>query len=284
MQTLSGADISHDQGQINWQLFKNNVNFVFIQSSYGVGNFDAQYGYNKGQVLLTNLPHGYYHFAYPNLNTALDEAKWFVTALSAIKPLQKGEIIILDYEEEASDGDNVGWVKTFLDYVTAQTGVKPILYTYQDMLQANDFSSVAQEGYGLWIAAPTNDPTNNNFNTYAFKFALAQQWGTEAIPGVSVATDADIFFGTVAEFEAYGYQPIVPPSPITPPAPVTSPMPVVPSVTAPVPPVPPIVKPIPSVSPTPVVIKSTPVLLPSAPPNYPWYKWIWQFFLGNIEG
>lgn len=209
---IVGNDLSYAQGVIDWNTYKNNTNFVIIQSSYGNGYFDAQYGNNKGQVLQTNLPHGYYHFAYPDLNSPVDEANWFLHALSAIKPLQDGEVLILDYERTCSD--NVGWVKTFLDTVSsALGGYKPLLYTYQDMLTSNDFSPVANEGYGLWIAAPTNDPNNNTFQTGAFPFACMQQWGVQTVPGISGQVDADVFFGNADTFLKYGFKSTAIPTP-----------------------------------------------------------------------
>lgn len=236
---IVGNDISYAQGVIDWNTYKDNTDFVIIQSSYGNGYFDSQYGNNKGQVLKTGLPHGYYHFAYPQYNAPEDEANWFLHALSAIKPLQDGEVLFLDYEPVGWDGNHVVWVGSFLDTVSnALGGYKPLLYTYQSMLTSNDFSPVSNKGYGLWIAAPTNDPTNNTFQTGVFPFAAMQQWGTQTVPGINGIVDADIFFGNTNAFLAYGYKsnpnplppattsapatPVVIPEPTTQDAPVTS--------------------------------------------------------------
>lgn len=222
---IVGNDISQYQGKIDWNTYKNNANFVLIRSSYGVGNFDPWYGYNKSEVQKTNLPHGYYHYAYPQYNSPENEARWFITALSAITPLQEEEVLALDFEESAFTGDKVDWSKRFLDYVSTHfNGIKPLFYSYQDMVTGSDWTPLVNGGYALWIAAPTNDPQNNVFQTGKWPDAVMQQWGSQNnVPGIQATVDADIFFGTKDAFIAYGYKPVTP-SPVETVTPAPSPV------------------------------------------------------------
>jgi lysozyme len=203
---LSGIDISEFQGNIDWVTLKNNVNFVISKATEGVGFIDPWFGNNRSQARLAELPRGFYHFARPDTgNLPENEAQFFIDLMNG-QPLQDGESIYLDYEVQYT-GDNVAWALKWLQTVENALNVKPILYTYQSMLTSYDWTPVANNGNGLWIAAPTNDPNNNDFQTGAWSFAMMQQWGNQTIPGISTGVvDSDIFFGTEEEFKAYGYK------------------------------------------------------------------------------
>jgi lysozyme len=205
---LSGADVSVYQGQINWDVFKNNVNFAIIKATEGSGFTDPQFRRNQSEARRVGIPRGFYHFARPDLgNTGTQEAFWF---LQTVGTLQKGESLHLDYET-AWGGDNVKWVTDFVSTISERLkGYKPLFYSYQSMLTSHDWTPVVKLGVGLWVAAP-GSPTNQNFQTGAWPFAAVYQWGEQAIPGVVGQVDSDVFYGDAAAFQKYGYQPPVAP-------------------------------------------------------------------------
>ena len=121
--------------------------FVIAKATEGVGytdpNCDAHYQRAKAQGKLL----GVYHFARPGYNDAISEADWFV---SQIQGYIGEAILILDWEVEATW--NVGWAKQWLDRVYEKTGVKPMIYMSGAVVTGNDWSSVVNADYGLWIA------------------------------------------------------------------------------------------------------------------------------------
>lgn len=268
---LSGADVSSYQGNIDWTTFKNNVNFVIIKMTEGTSYIDPWGGNNRYQARSLHLPRGFYHFARPDLNSPQDEAKFFIDIMNG-QPLQEGESVYLDYETQYT-GDNVAWVLTWMQLVEKALGVKPIFYSYQSMLTSYDWTPIVSNGNGLWVAAPTNDPSNNNFETGAWEFAMMQQWGNQDIPGVSGVIDSDVFFGDENAFLAYGYkapqpqvsqnnttsQPVVNPS---------TPTPVVP------------ILPLTPITPSPVVNPPTPV----DKQNFPTFIKFLQWLIGKLGG
>lgn len=206
--TLSGQDISQYQGNIDFSIYKNNTNFVICKATEGVGFIDQWFGNNRQKARDNNLLRGWYHFARPDLNPdPIPEADYF---LSVCWDIQPGELLFLDYETQFN-GDNVKWVKGFMDRIAERLkGYRPLFYTYQSMLKSFDWSPLINDNVGLWLAAPTNDPSNQNFDTGQFPFAAFWQWGNEAVPGIQGQVDADLFFGDKTAFLAYGYyEPIV---------------------------------------------------------------------------
>ena len=141
---LKGIDIS------KWQSVgtgDGDYDFVICKATEGVGytdpNCDAHYQRAKSQGKLL----GVYHFARPGYNDPIAEADWFV---SQIQGYIGEALLVLDWEVEATW--NIDWAKRWLDRVYEKTGVKPLVYASGSVINGNNWSSVANADYGLWIA------------------------------------------------------------------------------------------------------------------------------------
>lgn len=211
---IVGNDISRWQGDVDFDVYKNNSHFLIVKSSEGVGFTDPKFPRNQSECRRVGLPLGYYHFARPDLkNDAEKEADWFLQVCG--NPIE-GEVYCLDYEANW-DGDVVGWCKKFLDRVKNQIGVKPLIYLNQSLIRGHDWTPVVDGGYGLWVAAYTYDPRKNDFVTGAWKFAAIQQWtNQQQVPGIQGNVDGNVLFGNQQTFKEYGYQPPIS-APETPP-------------------------------------------------------------------
>jgi len=230
---ILGNDISEFQGQINWPTYKENTNFVIMKATEGIGLIDAWFGNNRQQARNYQLLRGFYHFAHPDLgNSAEAEANYFCNLIDG-NPILQSEILALDFEVTYSDP--VTWSKEWLDAVTSHyNGTKPFIYLNQALCQDYDWTPVINAGYALWIADYTGDPTVNYFNGGAWQTAAIQQWtDSQTVPGIEGGVDGDAFFGTVEQFQAYGYQPPTPKVTSSP-----TPVPTTPESSAPTPTVP----------------------------------------------
>lgn len=215
-----GNDVSDYQGDIDFDVYKNNANFLITKSTEGTG-FTAKKLYrNQSECRRVGLAIGYYHFARPDAgNSPEAEADYFVSKIGVLKD---GEVLVLDYEPPFWQGDQVAWCKRWLDRVASKTnGTKPLIYLNQSQMALN-WKPVIDAGYGLWIAAYTGSPTNNNFNHGAWPVVAMQQWtNQQRVPGIqggNANVDGDVFFGDIATFKKYGYKN---PTPTPPPPPPT---------------------------------------------------------------
>ena len=180
---LYGYDMS------KWQ---NNVvsdkDFIIVKATEGTGyvdpTCDAKYQMNKkaGKLL------GVYHFARPDLQKGTDgarrEAQYFV---NNIKGYIGEAILVLDWEQPGTTGQ-VDWAKAWLDEVYRLTTVRPLIYMSASVVNGNNWSSVANANYGLWIAGypstynvpnpPVPTPKAMPYKTGAWSFWAIWQYSS----------------------------------------------------------------------------------------------------------
>jgi lysozyme len=222
---MKGCDISSHQGTINFHSLRDNLEFVIIRSTFGNGYKDINFEKNRDDARSVGLCIGFYHYAYPQYNTAQAEADWFTKTVSC----QPGEILVLDFEESYTD--IVNWCKAFLDKVTSNMGFKPLIYLNQSQVKSFDWSSIIKAGYGLWLAQYDNNPDGVPVST-PWPVVAMRQYSDKGNVGGLTPLDLDVFYGTVEQFKKYGNPPPTP-APSTPEPPVTppsTPEPTIPSV------------------------------------------------------
>lgn len=191
---IFGVDVSTFQGTINWDVLKASTSFAVMRASYGADGTDAQLSRNRSEARRVGILRGFYHFAYPQYYSSLSEANWFVSQVGAVQP---GEKLVLDYEQ--SLGNQVQWCKDWLDRVYALTGVKPLIYLNLSTVNAYDWSSVKNAGYGLWLAYwdgngdPSTPGTQWGFTT------IKQYSDSGSVGGIS-PVDVDSFNGDASQW------------------------------------------------------------------------------------
>ena len=158
--TLMGVDVSTWQGTINWDYLKTAKDFCIMRSTYGNGSTDDQFHANQSGARRVGILRGYYHYSYPQYNSATAEADWF---LSVIGTPQTGEILMLDFEESYSDPPT--WCKAFLDRVYSRIGIKPWLYLNYSQTNSYNWTSIINAGYPLSLADYDDNPNPSTPST-----------------------------------------------------------------------------------------------------------------------
>lgn len=182
MRMLKGIDVSKWQpaGTVDFSPY----DFVITKATEGIGYTDPECDANYQKAKAEGKLLGVYHFARPVAgNDPIVEADWFVD-----ETLGYHHEAILALDWEAENQWNVAWAKTWLDRVYERTGVKPLIYMSASVVNAYDWSPVANADYGLWIAGypygydvpnpPTPTPDDMPFGIGAWPFWAIWQYSS----------------------------------------------------------------------------------------------------------
>ena len=203
--TLNGIDISNWQRGID--LSKVPCDFVIAKATEGIGYVDKSCDGFIQQALKLGKKVGFYHFARPR-NDAVREAQYFY---NNTKNYFGEAIPILDWEAE--NKSDVAWAKRWLDEVHRLSGVKPVIYMSESVVNSYDWSSVANADYGLWVAKYRDNNTDYNYNMANagsrprvkwWKFYCMWQWTSSGrLNGYGGNLDCNVFYGDVSTWDAY---------------------------------------------------------------------------------
>lgn len=193
---LKGIDVSHHNNLDRILSIIDKPDFCIIKATEGKTYNDPKFKHNIQICEERNISLGFYHYARPERNQPIDEAKHF---LDKVAPYIGKAIFALDWEEEALKYP-VLWAKKWLDYIYAQTGVKPLIYC--SAWYTNELASIRAADYGLWVAHYTNMPKPNT-GVYPF-WAFWQYASPEHnYTGKPCVCDYDYFNGSLIALNAY---------------------------------------------------------------------------------
>lgn len=202
---MRGIDISKWQSGID--LSAVNADFVIVKATEGIGYVDKSCDGFFQKALSLGKKVGFYHFARPT-NDAVREAEYFYNNCRGY--FGKG-IPILDWE--SGNTSDVVWAKKWLDRVYQLSGVKPVIYMSESVVNANNWSAVAAADYGLWVAKYRDNSPDYNYNMASagsrpkvkwWKFYCMWQWTSSGrLNGYNGNLDCDVFYGDQSTWDKY---------------------------------------------------------------------------------
>ena len=205
-----GIDISNHQKNMNLKavLEQTDTSFVICKSTEGINFVDKYCNSFMSTARSAGKQVGFYHFARPERNSARAEADFFVRQT---KGYFNVGIPVLDWESSAKW--NVAWAKEWLDRVESLTGVKPVIYMSESVVNAYNWKAVAEAGYGLWVARYRDYNVDRNYDISTcgkkpvvkwWSFYMMWQWTSVGrLNGYSGNLDCDVFYGDKAAWDAY---------------------------------------------------------------------------------
>lgn len=192
---IHGIDISHYQGEIDWEQLKNAmiegcpVRFVIIKSTEGASRLDDHFRENFNQVRDYGFIRGVYHF-WSNKSSAREQAYYFLDKVH----LTEGDLPpVLDIEHKPADksvDDFQRDVLTWLHIVEDKYHAKPIIYTYYKFKEKY-LSSPVFDDYPYWIAHYYVDKVQ-----YQGKWKFWQHTDAGKLPGIKGYVDFNIYNGS----------------------------------------------------------------------------------------
>jgi lysozyme len=126
---ITGIDISHYQGQINWAEVARDpqVHYVFCKMSEGNNMIDNTYAYNIREARRHGLKVGAYHFYRANIPAD----QQFRNFMSVFKRQEQDILPFIDVELTNGMGDAifVSRLRELCELITKAIGRRPIIYT-----------------------------------------------------------------------------------------------------------------------------------------------------------
>lgn len=229
---MKGIDISNWQANLNAGTI--NADFVIVKATEGTGYVNAVCDKHYQQAKAAGKKLGVYHFARNGSNSARAEAEFFV---NNTKGYHKEAVLVLDWE----DGGNVAntaWAKQWLDIVQQLTGVKPLIYMSESVVNSHDWTEVVKADYGLWVAKYRDNVADFNYNMelagarpsvkYWPFYAIWQWTSSGRLDGYDANLDLNEAYLTAEQWDKYAggkaVGTVVTPAPVTPtPAPAQQP-------------------------------------------------------------
>ena len=203
--SMNGIDISNHQAGLDLSLVP--CDFVICKATEGTTFVDRYCDGFVQQAIALGKPFGVYHFA-SGRSSGRAEAEFFYNNVKGY--VGKG-ILVLDWEGSAVNR-GVGYAKEFLDRLYELTGVKALLYTYNNCVNSYDWSSVVAADYGLWNAGYYAGYQTMGYNPNAplkggtgawIGAAMYQYTSSGRLPGYGGNLDLDVFYGNGEAWKRY---------------------------------------------------------------------------------
>lgn len=179
---LYGVDISNYQKHVNYSLYS----FYMIKASEGRAFRDPYLGIHYNGVHSEGKLFGFYHYAHPENNAMIDEAKHFIDFVGRHAG---NAIYALDWEGKALKY-GADRALQWLDFVYSQTGVRPLFYC-SDAYTAR-YAKIARRNYGLWVAKYSSRGPSH----LGWPYCAMWQFASHPI-------DRDVFFGDPFAWKQY---------------------------------------------------------------------------------
>lgn len=154
-ENIWGIDVSHHQGDINWNKVKAaGIDFVYVKSSEGQTYEDPKFFNNVHGACGVGLAVGAYHFARPNHNPAELEASLFIRRLESVKT-DLMPVLDLEYPSKSefiSTNDLVTWVRAFSAFIQRKLHRPLMIYTGNWFVNLHNNFNYALKDMPLWIS------------------------------------------------------------------------------------------------------------------------------------
>lgn len=184
-----GIDISHHQGNIDFDKLKGNIDFAMVRTSYGAFYEDRKYKQNIAGLERIGVPYGLYHFSYAtSIEGAKKEAEGFLNLIKNYKPTYP-VVIDVEYSDRTANvrGDTLVDIASTFCKMVEDKGYYVMIYANLDYLN-NKLNSSELNKYDKWLAQWSSKPTYNK------PFGIWQYSSKGSMPGISGNVDLNISY------------------------------------------------------------------------------------------
>lgn len=198
-----GVDVSHYQGDIDWQQVREaGYCFAYVKATEGSGMVDDMLINNVIEAQAAGLVVGAYHFLRATTIVAAQrEADAFLAAISGLQ-LDLPPVVDVETIEGLTPYDIAGVARAWIDRVKSETQLQPVIYTYpafaQNHLDDGRFADVP-----LWYAYYSESPPPTDVAGWS-RWTFLQTTDNGRVPGIAGPVDLNQYEGS--EFDLIGYK------------------------------------------------------------------------------
>jgi lysozyme len=203
-QNSAGVDLSHYQGNIDWQKVKNDpkeIKFAILKATEGHTFTDDKVSANYQGAKSIGLAVGLYHFCRAsNPKEAAAEANFFCSVIDQFGGIEAFDIPpVLDIETAvAQTKEQISAIcRAWLSIIEAKYNVKPMLYCDPGFAVQYLDDSLAE--YPLWFACWARDTPPDCCGWKEWKFLQYTDKGS--VQGINGPVDMNEFCGTKEDLE-----------------------------------------------------------------------------------
>jgi lysozyme len=194
-----GVDVSHHQGQIDWNaLARGGVAFAYVKATEGANFQDISFATNWAQSARTGVPRGAYHF-FTLCRSGNDQARNFMATVPR-DPQALPPVVDVESMGPCQNGAQVGNVareiEIFLTLLEGYYGRRPLIYTTAEFHDAYLIGQFPRERF--WIRSLVIPPL---FRYQQWVFWQFHNRGRR--PGVQGPVDLSAFRGSKTDFAAF---------------------------------------------------------------------------------
>jgi lysozyme len=199
--SIRGIDISHYQGNIDWELLKNAtlngepIRFAIMKATEGTDFLDEYFNYNFDMAREIGLIRGAYHFFLPSESPRL-QAEYFIEKVH----LQEGDfppVLDIEHPGNLTPEQIRNAALEWLQIIEERYDIKPIIYTNYKFKKKYLNDSLLNT-YPYWIAHYYVDTLE-----YTGEWKLWQYTDNGKIDGIKGTTDFNIYNGSMYDLQKF---------------------------------------------------------------------------------
>lgn len=194
---ISGVDLSHKNGRINWDLLvKRDVHFVYLRASEALDSADPQFAYNLAQASRRGILAGAYHWLHPRLHVG-QQVDLFIRTVGDFRGMLSPVVCLEKHKAPADEMEKN--VRSFVRLLEKRVGVRPVIYTSADYWGRNLPDADWGCDYPLWLDHPGEVLPAQVWPWASWTFW--QQGYQERLPGVAGSCGINLFIGSQKELK-----------------------------------------------------------------------------------
>ena len=190
---MLGIDVSNVNGPVDWaKVAAAGVHFAYAKATEGLTFNDGLFAHHRDESAKHGIHFGAYHFARPDRNGAVAEARHFSRVVCKLRASELRPALDFEHPAHLTPAQMVAWARDWNHEVKRLLGNWPLFYSYPSFINGMHLSRSV--GKGLWLASygPNDGKEHPDVVPAPFKQVFMHQFTSKGhVSGVGGVIDLD---------------------------------------------------------------------------------------------